>query len=1086
MTKLRQEQFSFQGSGVDRSCRRWGLGLACMAFCSLLSAGTLTVRDVNLGPTPNLLAYNAGHFHPGSNTKEWWRYAGVSGARVFLTATLIEPEDDIPGRGDGVTNQTSFLARRAALRADPLNPAFIHWPSFTNRYNRIAKHGANRLQPNLIFSELRKLGVQIEVNLTAGLGAFVIINAADWAGKWELWQHYYAQAFYLGRHFDVQRFQMFNEPDHSSAGGLTQAQYLERLQLSSDAIQCALADVNALDGRSLTPTVLAPVITTPSYNSWGQQVVDHRHVNFLGQTDPQFWLLHQYDYHQYNATPASFGSGLASLRRALAEAMAPEAPFPVSVSEFNVHTAAVFDTMPETLDDPAKYARFGAIVAHLVGNGAHELYAFKFSQTQGGANDVYPVRKNGLHYVDNDAAPYNIGGITRAGEVWRLFNKGFAPGRLRQDLVATADLGHLALLASHDPQTGYYYVFSANHSSAATPLTLDVSALNLPDNNRVLIEEVSETHYGTVAHYTRVLSGRVTTFVQPANSVWLATLPAKPQQFSSPGVPTFTLAAAEDATVKDGVNRTNNYGAETNLVIRNDPANTADRSVALLKFRLPTIYLPDVQLAVLTVSGATRQTNVPVQAHVYGLTNNAWSQTNVTWATAPNLGSGVPAGNRIAHQFVRGLGDSAFLQGQLVFSSTNFAGQQIDVTRFIRHRPTYEASFLVAQDPRWNVALPSLAVGDTQPDGLRLLASEAGADGPRLLLVRLRDSDGDGLSDEAELNIFGTDPHNADTDGDGISDGEEVLIWGTDPGRRLIAPLAQEQFVYAAHTALAEQGGWLLNGGTSATVAPGNLDVPGLAFAAGNCLTWTTQPMSLRLPLGTNLTTGEVFFSFALRVDALGPSFTGVGTLAGVTTGTGTLFGSKINIRTNGSVGFQLGLSKATGTAYGAWAPDDFAVGETIFVVGRYRFNPSSDTDDTCALWLNPDRTSFGAIVPPSATIAEVGAGGADLPQVDRFFFRAGSGSTTPAKLVTDELRIGLTWASVTPPAVVPALRLVSSGDTAALLWPTNAPGFVLEESSAVMSAPWFAVSEPIRTNGVNFSVDISLTNNSRYFRLRH
>jgi hypothetical protein len=75
---------------------------------------------------------------------------------------------------------------------------------------------------------------------------------------------------------------MFNEPDHSSAGGLTQAQYLERLQLSSDAIQCALADVNALDGRSLTPTVLAPVITTPSYNSWGQQVGIIGHVKFFG------------------------------------------------------------------------------------------------------------------------------------------------------------------------------------------------------------------------------------------------------------------------------------------------------------------------------------------------------------------------------------------------------------------------------------------------------------------------------------------------------------------------------------------------------------------------------------------------------------------------------------------------------------------------------------------------------------------------------------------------------------------------------------------------------------------------------------
>ena len=42
------------------------------------------------------------------------------------------------------------------------------------------------------------------------------------------------------------------------------------------------------------------------------------------------------------------------------------------------------------------------------------------------------------------------------------------------------------------------------------------------------------------------------------------------------------------------------------------------------------------------------------------------------------------------------------------------------------------------------------------------------------------DTDGDGLTDDDEVTIYGTDPINPDTDGDGVGDGGEVAN-GTDP-----------------------------------------------------------------------------------------------------------------------------------------------------------------------------------------------------------------------------------------------------------------------------------------------------------------
>jgi uncharacterized protein YkwD len=40
----------------------------------------------------------------------------------------------------------------------------------------------------------------------------------------------------------------------------------------------------------------------------------------------------------------------------------------------------------------------------------------------------------------------------------------------------------------------------------------------------------------------------------------------------------------------------------------------------------------------------------------------------------------------------------------------------------------------------------------------------------------MRDSDGDGLTDWEEINIYGTDPNDPDTDGDGMNDGDEVFL----------------------------------------------------------------------------------------------------------------------------------------------------------------------------------------------------------------------------------------------------------------------------------------------------------------------
>lgn len=61
------------------------------------------------------------------------------------------------------------------------------------------------------------------------------------------------------------------------------------------------------------------------------------------------------------------------------------------------------------------------------------------------------------------------------------------------------------------------------------------------------------------------------------------------------------------------------------------------------------------------------------------------------------------------------------------------------------------------------------------------LASKPGSFLSIELYLISTDADGDGLSNDEEISVYGTDPFNADTDDDGLLDGEEVEYWSSRP-----------------------------------------------------------------------------------------------------------------------------------------------------------------------------------------------------------------------------------------------------------------------------------------------------------------
>lgn len=198
-----------------------------------------------------------------------------------------------------------------------------------------------------------------------------------------------------------------------------------------------------------------------------------------------------------------------------------------------------------------------------------------------------------------------------------------------------------------------------------------------------------------------------------------------------------------------------------------------------------------------------------------------------------------------------------------------------------------------------------------------------------------------------------------------------------------------------------------LNTGTAPVIAAGSLEVAGLASSSGNSVSFpggNFQEAVLSFP---TITSGSIYYSFALRLTSLPTDETFTFALV---TGT-TTYGTALWIRPSGS-GYQIGVTQRSFDSVKSYDSTVYNLNTTQFIVGRHDY-VTGTTNDVSSLWINPASASFGAAEAPAALLMSTGS--TDRGFTDHFLLRGGTGSPAGS---FDELRIGTTWASVTPAAV--------------------------------------------------------------------
>lgn len=221
-----------------------------------------------------------------------------------------------------------------------------------------------------------------------------------------------------------------------------------------------------------------------------------------------------------------------------------------------------------------------------------------------------------------------------------------------------------------------------------------------------------------------------------------------------------------------------------------------------------------------------------------------------------------------------------------------------------------------------------------------------------------------------------------------------------------------ESFSYTVAANLGDQTNWNNYSGTDnpIDVVADNLSYSGLAASSGNAINMVAGFVDSQIEF-TEVTSGEVYASFLVKVTDISniTDFTDGGYFAifGPTT---TSFSSRFWVRpaTNpagSTIDFAL-TNSSSGSGFGQVQN----VNDVVLVVMSYNV----DTGVTNG-WVNPSSSDFGA---GSAPTPDFTATDSSPDNINRFMLRQDSTGETP-NMVIDELRLGTTWASVTPSGAV-------------------------------------------------------------------
>jgi hypothetical protein len=282
-----------------------------------------------------------------------------------------------------------------------------------------------------------------------------------------------------------------------------------------------------------------------------------------------------------------------------------------------------------------------------------------------------------------DQHNYDISGIQRAGEVVRLFAKGFKDERPLYDTKASVEDANLDAMTSYDKQTGNYYMWLVQRGQYNDHLSIDLSALNVTAGGPVTAETVSPDEYGEVTNLLTLSPNKNIAINLPKQGVVLLTIPAENLIRS-------TINAAANATVYGGKLADKNFNAKQ-LSVALNAAGPEKNAVTYIRFDLAAKKLTNAKRILLKVNGSNATDDSVFRFHVYGMPANQWKPQTINWNNAPQLDK--------KEALITEVGQKAYVAGELAMKHQP-KDHYLDVTQLVKAHAGKSITFALIRETR--------------------------------------------------------------------------------------------------------------------------------------------------------------------------------------------------------------------------------------------------------------------------------------------------------------------------------------------------------------------------------------------------